>query len=141
MPVDASNQFPGIPLGGFHVWRPFSVTNISASGMSAERLRMEIVANNIANANSTRTADGGPFRRMVPIFSAEGTDGLGRLDESNEMHGVKVTRVEFDDSEFPMVHIPGHPDADAEGMVRMPNVKLPNEMVDLILRVGRTKPT
>ncbi len=110
----------------------FSVTNVSASGMSAERLRMEIVANNIANANSTRTPEGGPFRRLAPVFAANGARSFASMLDPNELKGVKVIGVEADTSDFPVVHIPGHPDADADGMVRMPNVQLPNEMVDLI---------
>lgn len=110
----------------------FSVTNVSASGMAAERLRMEIVANNIANANSTQTPEGGPYRRQTPVFAAKGQGGFGRLLDQQTMQGVQVVGVEADDSELPMVHIPGHPQADENGMVRMPNVKLPNEMVDMI---------
>jgi flagellar basal-body rod protein FlgC len=110
----------------------FSVTKVSASGMAAERLRMEIVANNIANANSTSTPEGGPYRRQTPIFAANGQAEFGSLVGNKSIQGVRVLGVEEDDSELPMVHIPGHPEADADGIVRMPNVKLPNEMVDMI---------
>lgn len=107
----------------------FSAADISASGMAAERMRMETVANNIANANSTNSLDGGPYRRQQLVFSAmmdnaaEGTTGL---------HGVKVLGMEADTSPFITVHMPGHHAADANGYVKMPNVKLPNEMVDMI---------
>jgi len=107
----------------------FSAADISASGMSAERLRMEVVANNIANANSTQSADGGPYKRKQLVFSAmldpNATDSTGLL-------GVQVLGEEIDDSPMPRIYSPGHPDADDDGMVTMPNVKLPNEMVDLI---------
>lgn len=109
-----------------------SATNISASGLSAERLRMEVVANNIANAFSTRTPQGGPFRRQDVVFSAVLAERIagGRLRP--EFGGVEVVGIEDDPSEFPRIHSPGHPDADAEGYVRMPNVQLPIEMVNLI---------
>lgn len=107
----------------------FAAADISASGMSAERLRMEVVANNIANANSTHSADGGPYRRKQMVFSA-------LLDSSSPgstgLRGVEVLGTTTDDSPFPEIHMPGHPDADEKGIVKMPNVKLPNEMVDLI---------
>lgn len=107
----------------------FSAADISATGMSAERMRMEVVANNIANANSTRSVGGGPYRRQQLVFSAI-------LDPSapgsSGMQGVQVIGKEADQSPFTRVNIPGHPDADENGDVMMPNVKMPNEMVDLI---------
>lgn len=110
----------------------FSGANISASGMSAERRRMEIVANNIANANSTQSADGGPYRRQQLVFSAA-MDAARPGETVSGLHGVAVTDQVADQSELPLIYNPGHPDADPNtGMVTMPNVKLPNEMVDLI---------
>jgi flagellar basal-body rod protein FlgC len=107
-----------------------SATGISASGMAAERRRMEVISNNIANANSTRGADGEPYRRQFVVFSAE-QDPLAISDGA--LSGVKIEGVQQDESPFNEVHLPGHPDADPQtGMVKMPNVKLPNEMVDLI---------
>lgn len=104
--------------------------NIAASGMGAERLRMEVVANNIANASVTRTSEGGPYRRRDVVFEtvlsgveANGAPGLG---------GVRVAGMVADQSELPRIFQPGHPDADAEGFVAMPNVNLPVEMVNLI---------
>lgn len=109
----------------------FSGASISASGMSAERARMEVVANNIANANSTRSADGGPYRRQQLVFSAL-MDG-NHLETASSLHGVQITGQVSDPTEFPQVFNPGHPDADpVTGKVAMPNVKLPSEMVDLI---------
>lgn len=104
---------------------------ISASGMSAERLRMEVIANNIANAHSTRSANGGPYRRQDVVFAEV-------LDDSLTPHGLPAFRgvqavdVVEDPSELPRVYQPGHPDADAEGFVAMPNVQLPIEMVNLL---------
>ncbi len=107
----------------------FRSANISASGMSAERQRMEVVANNIANARSTRSVDGGPFRRQQLVFA----EALGEESGVDSLNGVQVVGREVDTSDFIELHIPGHPDADpATGMVSMPNVSLPNEMIDLI---------
>lgn len=106
--------------------RILSATDISASGLAAERLRMEVVANNLANANSTRTPEGGPFRRRQVVFS-------GALDAASQSgRGVQVVGIEQDMGELPRVYQPGHPDADGDGYVTMPNVKPANEMVDLI---------
>lgn len=110
-----------------------SVTSISASGLSAERLRLEVVANNIANAFSTRSADGGPFRRREVVFAAVLNQHLRPgVPGSDRLGGVRVLGIEEDLSSFNRVHNPGHPDADGEGYVLMPNVQLPVEMVNLI---------
>lgn len=110
-----------------------AATNISASGLSAERLRMEVVANNIANALSTRSPNGGPFRRREVVFAAVLNQHLRpRVAGAEHLGGVRVVGIEEDPSEFNRVHNPGHPDADAEGYVLMPNVQLPMEMVNLI---------
>ena len=113
--------------------RLLATSQISASGLAAERQRMEVIANNIANANTTRSMTGGPYRRQEMVF-AEAFDLAISDAKSNPraMQGVKVKGVEGDLTEFPQVYNPGHPDADENGMVLMPNVQLPNEMVDLI---------
>ncbi|MCA9150270.1 MAG: flagellar basal body rod protein FlgC [Planctomycetales bacterium] len=108
-----------------------SQTDISASGLSAERLRMEVIGNNIANANTTRTAEGGPYRRREVVFSAAMENAMSR-GEGTGMRGVEVLGVQSDNGDLPRVYQPGHPDADADGFVLMPNVSLANEMVDLI---------
>lgn len=104
--------------------------NVAASGLSAERLRMEVVANNIANASVTRTLEGGPYRRRDVAFETV----LSDMEEDAEpkLGGVRVAGLVLDQSELPRVYQPGHPDADAEGFVAMPNVNLPMEMVNLI---------
>ena len=107
-----------------------SSTDITASGLSAERMRMDVVANNIANAYSTRSPNGGPYRRQQVLFSEVVANQIGKTTEG--LSGVTVTGVAGDQSEFPSVYNPGHPDADANGFVMMPNVSLPNEMVDLL---------
>ena len=110
----------------------FSVTQIASSGLAAERMRMEVAANNIANANSTRTADGTPYRRQQVIFSAAMQKAMGRSASTDHLTGVSIEGVQDDMSELPRLHSPGHPDADADGFVTLPNVKLPHEMVDMM---------
>jgi flagellar basal-body rod protein FlgC len=104
----------------------FSALDISASGLYAERTRMDVIANNLANVNSTRTPEGGPFRRQLVIL--KGMEG-GALGSPG---GVRVAGVVDDPTPFPLVYNPGHPDADAEGYVQMPNVNVVEEMVDMI---------
>jgi flagellar basal-body rod protein FlgC len=111
----------------------FGPAYISASGMSAERLRMEVVANNIANAFSTRTPEGGPYRRLDVVFSAVMDQLQGRRHRaSRALGGVEVVEVVQDPSPGPRIYNPTHPDADRDGFVQMPNVQIPMEMVNLI---------
>jgi flagellar basal-body rod protein FlgC len=108
----------------------FAAADISASGLAAERLRLEVVANNIANAFSTRSPGGGPYRRQDVVFSAVLNQGL--MGGVSRPGGVQVLGVVDDMSDFHRIHNPGHPDADSEGYVNMPNVDLPVEMVNMI---------
>lgn len=103
----------------------FRCLDVSASGLRAERVRMDVVAQNIANASVTRTASGGPYRRREVLFETL----VGR---GGRPGGVKVKGVVVDPSPLIEVVDPGHPDADADGVVRYPNVKVPFEMVDMI---------
>lgn len=112
-----------------------SSMRISGTGMKAERLRMEVIANNIANANSTRTPEGGPFRRKEVVFESVLRQAQAQMFDpvrGRNFGGVKVIDVVEDLTEMPRIHNPGHPDADDEGFVTMPNVNLPIEMVNLI---------
>ncbi len=109
----------------------FSAIDISASGLAAERLRMEVTANNIANAGTTMTASGEPYRRQSVIFSAA-MDQAAHRNSLNRIHGVQTIGIEGDMSEFPQIYNPGHPHANEDGFVRLSNVKIPDEMVDLI---------
>jgi flagellar basal-body rod protein FlgC len=104
----------------------FSALDISASGLYAERTRMDVIANNLANVNSTRTPEGGPFRRQLVILKGMQGGAPGGPG------GVRVAGVVDDPTPFPLVYNPGHPDADAEGYVQMPNVNVVEEMVDMI---------
>ncbi len=111
----------------------FSGMEISSSGLTGERLRMEVAANNIANMNSTTTPEGGPYQRQQVTFSAEMNKlGVVRNPGVNDLKGVRVLGITPDDTPGPVVYNPGHPDADETGHVQMPNVNLPHEMVDLV---------
>lgn len=107
---------------------------ISASGMTAERLRMDTIANNLANAETTRTPEGGPYRRQVPVFSSRLAASMTRRSAEGEFRGmgVRVVRIESSDAPPRLVYDPHHPDADENGYVAMPDVNVPREMVDLI---------
>jgi len=89
---------------------------------------MDAIANNIANAESTRTSEGGPYRRQTVTFRAVYENSLGNPAPG----GVRVESVTTDPSDFRLVHDPSHPDADANGYVKMPNVNIVEEMVDMI---------
>ncbi len=109
---------------------------IGASGLAAQRVRMNVVASNLANANTTRTPEGGPYRRKDVLLSAmvvpHGFEDelTARMDD--QLREVTVVGVESDGSAPRMVYDPGHPDADPNGYVAMPNVDVVSEMVDMI---------
>jgi flagellar basal-body rod protein FlgC len=105
-----------------------SAREIAVSGLRAQRTRMNIIANNIANAGTTRTPEGGAFRRQMVVLRGESIRSAG----PTETPGVRVTRVQQDVSPLRSVHQPGHPDADGDGYVAYPNVDVAVEMVDMI---------
>ena len=112
----------------------------SASGLTAERLRMDVISNNIANANTTRTENGGAYHRRYVVFSPrerqsenfENTlkQAMGKGQKIGE--GVRAVSIMEDTEQGPMVYDPGHPDANADGYVEKPNVNIVTEMVDMI---------
>lgn len=112
----------------------FSSMRINASGLSAERLRMDTVSSNIANANATRTEEGGPYRRKIAVFQEslkrELSNSGGYKLRSN---GVKAVGIVEDKSPLRKVYDPEHPDANEEGYVEMPNVNILNEMIDMMV--------
>lgn len=116
----------------------FGALDIGASALTAQRLRMDTISQNIANANTTRTEDGTPYRRRIVIFKerSQGVPFSEYLTESSRKlytgKGVKVAAVTEDTSPFRRVYDPGHPDADEEGYVEMPNVDIITEMVNMI---------
>jgi flagellar basal-body rod protein FlgC len=111
----------------------FSALEVSASGLSAERIRMNTTASNLANARTTKTAQGGPFRRMDPVFEAVGLDRLrGAPSMQQGVSLVRVSRIQEDARPGAMVYEPSHPDANAQGYVTYPNVNAVEEMVNMI---------
>ena len=111
----------------------FSALEVAASGLSAERTRMNTIASNLANARTTRTAEGGAYKRLDPVFEATpfGGDMVGGPNES-AVSLVKVQRIQQDTRDPQLVYEPGHPDADVKGYVRYPNVNVVEEMVNMI---------
>ncbi len=107
----------------------FSSFDISASGINAQRVRLDVIANNVANAETTRTAEGGPYRRQTVTFKAAYNDAVGN---SSVPEGVQVDSITEDPSDYRLVFDPGHPDADPKGYVKMPNVNIVEEMVDMV---------
>lgn len=119
----------------------YSSVEVSASGLSAERLAMDVIANNIANANTTHTPGGGAFKRQLVVFGqkpggADGADGSDDMDPTTAANGtqggVEVLGVVQDQSPDRLVFDPSNPDADARGYVHYPNVSVVKEMVDMM---------
>jgi flagellar basal-body rod protein FlgC len=121
----------------------FDAIDISASGLSAERLRMDVTAENLANAQTTRGPNGGPYRRKDVVLQTALWDGFQSAlasaagsvpgaGASQQPGGVQVAGISEDRAAPRMVYDPGHPDANAQGYVAMPNVNPVTEMVDLI---------
>jgi flagellar basal-body rod protein FlgC len=110
----------------------FGALNASASALDAQRVRIEVATSNIANADSTRGANGQPYRRRDVVLSETSADSfdaaLGRADAI----GVKVDDIVEDQTPFRRRYEPAHPDADADGFVAMPNVDVPEEMVNML---------
>jgi flagellar basal-body rod protein FlgC len=106
---------------------------ISASALTAERLRMDIIANNIANANTTRTKEGGPYQRQVPVFAQMLEREISEQGTPvTRPAGVRVARIRSDNQPPRLVYDPAHPDANAQGYVAYPDINVITEMVDLI---------
>lgn len=108
----------------------FNTIDISASGLSAQRVRMNTIANNLANINTTRTPEGGPYKRQEVVFEALFSQEQNSLTRQGD--GVKVIDVAEDDSDGVLLYRPEHPDADENGYVAYPNVNPVQEMVDMI---------
>ena len=109
--------------------------SISSSGMSAQRLRMNLISSNMANVNTTRTETGEPYKRKDAVFETTQTGGFQEVLEQrlgDAGGGVKVARIVEDNKPFVEKYDPGHPDADANGYIRLPNVNIVEEMVNMI---------
>lgn len=114
----------------------FDSINISASALNAEKTRIDVITKNIANAKTTKTTGGTPYRRQMVVLE-ENKKNLFKEHLDKQMNninsgGVKVSKIAEDDAPFKLVYEPGHPQANAEGYVEMPNVDTVKEMVDLI---------
>ena len=106
--------------------------SVTASGLTAQRVRMQTVAANLANARTTRTEAGGPYRRRMPVFEARPQDPFSdQLGAALER--VEVVEIAESDDPFVQVFDPGHPDANADGYVEYPNVNVLEEMVDMMM--------
>jgi flagellar basal-body rod protein FlgC len=116
----------------------FDALNVSATALTAERLRMDVTAENLANAQTTRGAGGQPYRRKEVVLAEVSSGGFGSQlaaamsRSGGQSGGVEVAAITEDQTPGKLVYDPGHPDADANGYVRMPNVDTVAEMVDLI---------
>ena len=114
----------------------FSSLSVSASGMSAQRARTEVLVENLANSETTRTPDGGPYRRKDVVFAEDG--GMGSFSSAmdsalgNNLSGVMVSETTVDDSPPEMRYMPSHPDANKDGYVAFPKINPAEDMVDLL---------
>ena len=106
---------------------------ISATGLDAESRRMEVIANNVANAQTTRGEDGKVFRRKEVVFAARLASEIGADQKAeSEFKGVEIQRIVADQRPLKRIWRPGHPDADEEGYVTLPNINPVEEMVDMM---------
>lgn len=114
----------------------FSSMRVSASGLEAQTKRMNTISSNIANAETTRTSDGGPYKKKEAIFAAQtDRESFGEILQTaldEQVQGVQVTEIHEDTRAPRMVYNPTHPDADADGFVALPNVNTVDEMANMI---------
>jgi len=150
MTIRPAGLLPLLTTGAAEAQRPamFRPMDIASSGLAAQRLRMEVIATNIANAETTHVAGGGPYKRRVvrleeaqvagappsfPPLPSEMLEGKApAADPTTGLAGVQTVAIDEDATEGPLVYDPGHPDANAQGWVRQPNVRVTDEMVDLM---------
>ena len=110
----------------------FSTLEVAASGLTAERGRMNIIASNLANARTTRGADGQPYKRIDPVFEAKPMGARTMDAVQDSVMRVELARVREDSEPGQLVYDPGHPDANEDGYVEYPNVNVVTEMVNLM---------
>ena len=106
--------------------------NISASGLEAENKRMEVIANNVANAETSRGPDGKVFKRRQVVFAAKLADAMSADSDLQQMKGVELSEISEDNRPPKRTYRPGHPDADKEGYVTLPDISPIEEMVDMM---------
>ena len=105
---------------------------ISSSGLYAQRKRLDVIASNLANLETTRTKNGGPYRRKMVVMSTKPVEGFDEV-LSSRLEGVKIDDIVEDDAPFMKVYNPGHPDADEQGYVLKPNVDLIVEITNMLV--------
>lgn len=114
----------------------FNSINISATGLTAEKTRIDLIAKNMANVNTTRTTGGGPYRRQMAVYQEikdnSFKSSLDKYSSKYKAGGVQISKVVEDETPFKLKYDPGHPDANEDGYVEMPNVDTIVEMVDMI---------
>lgn len=114
----------------------FNAMNIAASGMTAQRTRMDIISQNIANVNTTRDENGETYQRQTVVFQENSNASFDHILSNKldryEAKGVKISAIVEDSTEGPMVYDPNHPDADENGYVQLPNVNTVTEMTNMI---------
>lgn len=113
----------------------FSAFKITASALTAQRLRMDVIANNVANVETTRTEAGGPYQRQQVVFAAGQFDippVSTTANSQSAQEGVRVDEILVDDTPGHRAYDPSHPDADEEGFVTYPNVNIATEMTDML---------
>jgi flagellar basal-body rod protein FlgC len=114
----------------------FSAMNVAATGMTAQQLRMDVISENIANANTTRTEDGTAYRRKTVVFQEKSTTSFDNIlngyMNQYQPNGVKMTQIVEDQSDLRLVYEPDNPDANEDGYVEYPNVDTVTEMTNLI---------
>ncbi len=117
----------------------FRAIDISTTGLTAEKSRIDVISKNIANVNTTRTAGGEPYRKQMPVFQ-EIKNGnskfhgvlMSKYGKQEVDGGVKISEIKEDQTDFTLRYEPGHPDANEDGYVKYPNVNIVTEMVDMI---------
>jgi len=107
----------------------FAIFKVSASALDAQRSRMNTIASNMANIHSTQTESGGPYKRKEVVFT---TLPIGSENPS-ALEGVKMAQIVDSQEPFKKIHEPGHPDADKDGFVSMPNINIMEEMVNMMM--------
>jgi flagellar basal-body rod protein FlgC len=115
----------------------FEAIGIAGSGLSAQRIRMDVTAENLANADTTRAANGQPYQRQEVVLAQAGSGGFsgvlsGAIQQTEATPGVQVEGIVSDNTPDQQVYDPGNPEADAHGYVKMPNISTVTEMTDLI---------
>ncbi|WP_321470674.1 flagellar basal body rod protein FlgC [uncultured Paludibaculum sp.] len=114
----------------------FTALSVSATGLTAQRQRAELLVENLANSETTRTAEGGPYRRKDAVFSTSSVDtpfqSVYAAELGNQSSGVEVSEIIVDSRDPVRRYLPGHPDADKDGYVQLPNVNPAEDMVDLM---------